>query len=259
MNRQQIHVYSLDGKFKHSFTFPEGKRMSRMCLFSPDYLIAEQESKVPDDQDANFYPYLLVSTRDGHLDSLDYVQKKNILVKLIVNAENHSYAYLLEPSLIRNGSRFYIGNPDSDTLFAMNPDRTLEPLLVRTPSHSEEGNKYGLFLRGAAGAYFFLTKQPMEVPMNSIESLDLKSEEWLYDCRTQEVCRYLLKNKDDASKRVEGIMFFCYPEDCGLAVLKSEDLMDAYEAGQLSGELKEIAAGLKVDDNPVLMLIHFKK
>ena len=198
MNRQQIHVYSLDGKFKHSFTFPEGKRMSRMCLFSPDYLIAEQESKVPDDQDANFYPYLLVSTRDGHLDSLDYVQKRNILVKLIVNAENHSYAYLLEPSLIRNGSRFYIGNPDSDTLFAMNPDRTLEPLLVRTPSHSEEGNKYGLFLRGAAGAYFFLTKQPMEVPMNSIESLDLKSEEWLYDCRTQEVCRYLLKNKDDA-------------------------------------------------------------
>ena len=99
----------------------------------------------------------------------------------------------------------------------------------------------------------------MEVPMNSIESLDLKSEEWLYGCRTQEVCRYLLKNKDDASKRVEGIMFFCYPEDCGLAVLKSEDLMDAYEAGQLSGELKEIAAGLKADDNPVLMLIHFKK
>ena len=41
MNRQQIHVYSLDGKFKHSFTFPEGKRMSRMCLFSPDYLIAD--------------------------------------------------------------------------------------------------------------------------------------------------------------------------------------------------------------------------
>ena len=80
--------------------------------------------------------------------------EKNILVKLIVNAENHSYAYLLEPSLIRNGSRFYIGNPDSDTLFAMNPDRTLEPLLVRTPSHSEEGNKYGLFLRGAAGGLF---------------------------------------------------------------------------------------------------------
>ena len=61
----------------------------------------------------------------------------------------------LEPSLIRNGSRFYIGNPDSDTLFAMNPDRTLEPLLVRTPSHSEEGNKYGLFLRGAGGLISF--------------------------------------------------------------------------------------------------------
>lgn len=99
----------------------------------------------------------------------------------------------------------------------------------------------------------------MEVLMNSIELLDLKSEEWLYDCCMQEVCCYLLKNKDDVLKCVEGIMFFCYFEDCGLVVLKFEDLMDVYEVGQLSGELKEIVVGLKVDDNLVLMLIYFKK
>ena len=37
------------------------------------------------------------------------------------------------------------------------------------------------------------------------------------------------------------------------------DLIEAIEAGELSGELKTIAEGLKEDDNPVLMVVKFKK
>lgn len=140
----------------------------------------------------------------------------------------------------------------------MEPDFALKPLLVRTPSHNEEGNQYGLFLKGVAGPYLFLTKQPMEIPMNSIDHLDLQNEEWLYDRCTQEVFRYIFKNREDTSKPVSGIMFYRYPEDCALVILKSEDLVEAYEAGELSGELKKIVSGMKVDDNPVLMLIQFK-
>ena len=37
------------------------------------------------------------------------------------------------------------------------------------------------------------------------------------------------------------------------------DLLEALEAGELSGELKTIAEGLKEDDNPVLMVVKFKE
>jgi hypothetical protein len=35
--------------------------------------------------------------------------------------------------------------------------------------------------------------------------------------------------------------------------------MEAYKEGKLKGKLKEIAAGLKEDDNPVIMIAKNKK
>lgn len=36
-------------------------------------------------------------------------------------------------------------------------------------------------------------------------------------------------------------------------------LIDAYNEGKLSGRLKEIAANLKEEDNPVFMIIKFRE
>ena len=41
--------------------------------------------------------------------------------------------------------------------------------------------------------------------------------------------------------------------------MEAFQLIEALEAGQLSGKLKTIAQGLKEDDNPVLMLVKFKR
>ena len=41
--------------------------------------------------------------------------------------------------------------------------------------------------------------------------------------------------------------------------IEADELFEAYEKGQLKGKLKEIAAKLKEEDNPVIMLIKHKK
>ena len=41
--------------------------------------------------------------------------------------------------------------------------------------------------------------------------------------------------------------------------LEAYELVEAYEKGKLKGKLKEIAAGLNEESNPVLMLIKYKK
>ncbi len=41
--------------------------------------------------------------------------------------------------------------------------------------------------------------------------------------------------------------------------LEAEDILAAYEKGQLKGRLKEIAAGLEEDSNPVLMVVKYRK
>ena len=41
--------------------------------------------------------------------------------------------------------------------------------------------------------------------------------------------------------------------------LEPHELIEAYEKGQLKGKLKEIAAELEEDSNPVIMLVKYKK
>ena len=41
--------------------------------------------------------------------------------------------------------------------------------------------------------------------------------------------------------------------------LEAYELVEAYQKGKLKGKLKEIAAGLEEDSNPVLILIKYKK
>jgi hypothetical protein len=42
-------------------------------------------------------------------------------------------------------------------------------------------------------------------------------------------------------------------------ILEAHQLIESYEKGELKGKLKEIAATLDEDDNPVIMLIKHKK
>ena len=46
---------------------------------------------------------------------------------------------------------------------------------------------------------------------------------------------------------------------CATIEFEAFDLIEALEAGELSGELKTVAEGLKEDDNPVLMVVKFKE
>ena len=48
-------------------------------------------------------------------------------------------------------------------------------------------------------------------------------------------------------------------EDGAKVEFEAIDLVEALEAGELSGELKTVAEGLKEDDNPVLMVVKFKE
>ena len=42
-------------------------------------------------------------------------------------------------------------------------------------------------------------------------------------------------------------------------VIEAHELVDAYGKGQLKGQLKEIAAGMDAEDNPVILLAKYKK
>ena len=83
----------------------------------------------------------------------------------------------------------------------------------------------------------------------------------MYDKRTGESFYPIFSHREyEAKLFYEGLTFeSCSDANTAYLKLEAFDLIEALEAGELSGELKTIAEGLKEDDNPVLMVVKFKE
>ena len=82
----------------------------------------------------------------------------------------------------------------------------------------------------------------------------------VYDKQEKAIFNYTICNADYSNKKQ--VSFFSKPKNQEIPVslsLEASDLTEAYEKGQLKGRLKEIAATLDEEANPVIMLIKHKK
>ena len=153
----------------------------------------------------------------------------------------------------------------SDTIYRLQKS-ALEPFATRTPFVKEsEGEKYLLMLQGITPHHYHFRLQAKELSGGNASGMtiklsDDKSKEVMYDVRTGEAFCPKFINRDHASEFFyDGLTFNGCDAHTAYLKLEAFDLIEALEAGELSGELKTIAQGLKEDDNPVLMMVKFKE
>jgi len=83
----------------------------------------------------------------------------------------------------------------------------------------------------------------------------------MYDKQEKAICNYTVYNGDFSTKK-EMYMSMTRPVNQEIESwypLESFKLVEAYKNGELKGKLKEIAATLDAESNPVIMLIKHKK
>ena len=142
----------------------------------------------------------------------------------------------------------------SDTTFLLTPEMKVKPIGVRTPSVRGMEVPSFVFPRKNTKDYFIITKIKKEKSFPSETYILDKKENKFYHLKGG------FKNRDYAKlpiylDAVSGDM----PSNTAVTVLSSAGLKIALERGLLSGKIKDIAANLKEDDNPVLMIIKFKE
>ena len=82
----------------------------------------------------------------------------------------------------------------------------------------------------------------------------------VYDKQENGVFKYSIYNDDFSNKREVDFNSGAVNHEIAICnVLEAYKLVEANEKGQLKGKLKEIAAKLDEDDNPVIMLVKHKK
>ena len=148
----------------------------------------------------------------------------------------------------------------ADTVYTIHEDGSMSPYMTRTPSlvKDEEGDFF-LCLKGVSNNYDFIIKQAKKLELGSdFVARDEKTHDLIRDKASGEIFRSKFNNLDCPTWDVN-LRFVAGYDNCAYYPLEAFDLIEALEAGELSGKLKSIAEGLKEDDNPVLMVVKFNE
>ena len=269
-HQQAMMVYSMDGKFKHSFDIDIQARQNDLLCDNEGHIVLYKEKAgrpVHGKIEPPYRPVVWVSKEDGQIDSLSH--RQDYYTTMGVKAElADGNAWTLDvpiPALVKLNGEVYVSEVASDTIYRLEKS-SLQPFVTRTPSVKEsEGEKRLLMLQGITPHHYHFRLQAKELSGGNASGMTIKltddeSKEVMYDVRTGEAYCPKFVNRDHASEvSYEELIFDGCDANSAYLLLEAFELVEALEAGELSGELKTIAEGLKEDDNPVLMVVKFKE
>lgn len=253
---RRILVYDLFGKFRRSFKHNDSAMYTYMLNFDQKNLIcydAEEESR---------QSFVVISKQDGSVTKeISIPYKKKILTYLLKRDEGKNMTFSMGPgfnSIIQCFDDWILVDPSSDTVYRYLKDYSMLPFLARTPSIQSMDPEVFLFPSIITDRYCFMETVKKEYNFDTQEGLP--STDLVYDKQEKAIFRYTVYN-DDYSTKKSAYMFtkLANNEIAGLQTIQAHKLVQAYEDGELKGKLKEIAAELDEEANPVIMLFKHKK
>ncbi|WP_080903084.1 6-bladed beta-propeller [Parabacteroides sp. Marseille-P3160] len=258
MQKKKIFVYDQEGQYKRSFFHSKGRQYVNMSNFDAEHLICY----------ATFHstgnPYIIISKQDGHVvKDFKLPYEKRLDLKFIEQLENGMSLFISTGSfpIVKKGKDILLNEISSDSVYKINPDFSLTPLMVKKPSVQQLDPPIFVFAGVRSDRYQFFHTVKKEY--DKATQIGYPDVQLMYDKQTQEMCAYDVYNEDCPNTKS---LFFRANEceiisedDMDIFFLRPSMLLEANSKGELKGQLKEIVATLKEDDNPVLMLIKFKE
>ena len=246
----KYYVYDKEGNFKRSFQGIEDKLYSRIEQF----FILNEDELIQYNYNNH---YTRVSRLTGeHLGDIKlgvadstttlHFRKNNMIFNTIVS------------HFTKDKEGYIITSFSSDTTYLLTSNLQLKPIGVRIPPVSSQDVPVFLLPVKNTPRYYFMSTIKKE------DSFPTKA--YMMDKKTNQIyyLKDYFKNKDYIGLKVHLDMFgpavlADLPNNVCVQSLNITKLCEAYEEGKLSGKLKDIAANLKEDDNPVLMIIKFRE
>jgi hypothetical protein len=257
---QKIKVYDLEGNFKRSFQHKEGSMYGKIYNFDRTHLICHDVHNENPNSTANAgLSFMIISKEDGSITKeiqIPCEEKKTTVVRFKDETSGLTYSYM--PSsvhpLVPYFGNWILLEVSTDTVYKYQPDHNMMPFIVRTPPIQSMNPEIFLFPSLFTDRYYF-----MDVVKKDFES-SFPSTDLLYDTQEKALFRYIVYNDDYLNKEQAYLKSSPVNNEIPCRqILEAPDLVKAYEKDQLKGRLKEIAANLNEESNPVIMLVKHKK
>jgi len=248
----KIHVYDLHGVHKRSFDYPENNQFPYVYDFDDHNLIGYNTAGLFDagkpHGDRSFEVFF--SKDDGSVTDNIYIPF-DVIRSLVVDY-NGSQAVMIPEILEIYHDGALISDTSSDTVYYYSPTHELKPFLAKTPNQAED---YFISMGVITRGYYF-----MSVTKREFTGRGFPTSALIYDRQEQALYTPVVFNADWPG----GNDVFMYGKILNrditvIDTLFPTDLIEALEADELQGPLKELASHLSEDDNPVLMIMKEKK
>jgi len=244
---QLILVYDLYGNFKRRIKHNvEGRRFFKIYNFDNENLICVCYLPLLD----NKLKYIIISKQDGSIVKDIYISFKEGKDFMLREGKGiGDYSPYLYSKIRPYHDSFILTEASSDTIFRLLPDFSMIPFIVRIPSVQTMNPEIFLLPIMITDRYYFMETVKKEWNFETRTGYPVTN--LMYDSQEKTIYEYTLYNGDYTSKKEISLQ-------TGRSVymaLDAFELVEDYKKGVLKGRLREIAAGLKEEDNPVIMLV----
>jgi hypothetical protein len=262
----KIFVYDLHGNFKRSIRYSNDPFRflfySRIYNYDQEHLICFDSSVEFIEERKKMSYHAIMSKQDGSRIreiSIPFKEKIPTTIEFqfgemtrVIGPDNISW-------MIPYQGNWILTQPSADTMYVYLPDDTMFPFIARTPSiQTMETPEVFLFLQIFTGSYYFMKTEKREV--KSPDDSSFPTTNLVYDIQEQKIYESVVYNDDFSTKTTVNMSQQRRIDDDIAFWIRYEayELVEAYEKGELKGRLKEIAAELNDESNPVIMLAKHK-
>lgn len=252
---KKILVYDLFGNFKRSFKHTEGSEYLEVFNYNKNNLIRYDMSvyyKDGEKKDSEFY-HAVISKQDGHV-----VQGISIpfsVVKTPFIRKGDAVVATSIRSITPCKNNWLLIETSSDTVYCYSNNNKMEPFLVKKSSVEPD---VFLTIGVVCDQYCFI--QTVKKIFNFEKGRGFPKTDLMYDRKEKTVFKTSVLNADYVNRqKVDMTSHVGNGEIATFQNLAAHELVEAYKKNELKGELKEIAANLNEESNPVVMLVKYKK
>jgi len=259
---KKILVYDLFGKFKRNIRIKEDARYRHLYNYDGEHFIWWNSAFEFNDDAASMPSFFISSKQDGNVIKeieIPFEHRKSTVV-ISRNAEtNMTYSWGPSySSIIPFQDQWVFVEPSSDTIYRYLPDHNMYPFIVRTPSVQSMNPEVFLLPGILTERYYFMLISKKEYDFatrRGAPSIDL-----MYDKQEKTIFEYTVYNDDYSNNRRVSMSGKTVNNEIAFYQrIDADRLFEDNEKGRLKGKLKEIAEGLKEEDNPVIMLVKYKR
>lgn len=251
---KKIYVYDLSGNFKRDFKHVEGGEYLEVFNYDKNNLICYDMSlyyKEGQPREENRSYHLIISKQDGSVTQKIYIPFD--VIKTPVVQKGGAVAMTSIRPIIPYRKEWLLVETSSDTVYNYVPEKNqLNPFLIKSPTRDLE---ILLTMGVVTDRYYFMHTVKKDFDFTTGRGFLIT--DLMYDKQENAVFEANVLNGDFVEKQNVDMLSDPMNGDEIVAIqpLAANKIVDAYKNDGLKGKLKEIAAGLDEESNPVIMLV----